>query len=147
MKYSKDYFTGMKHLADAIKYGLNERQNYWITKANSAEHKNKSEEYFAVWRGLNEAKGFVLGTLTAQLEIKSDSEELETFFEEARGIEEEITSKQALTAINMLNIYCNDIPNNNCEDIKCNLYNWCVKQDSEQNNYIRGKTICLNEEQ
>lgn len=84
MRYNKDYFTGMKHLADAIVYALDKRKDYWGDKANSAEHRSKSEEYFAVWRGLNEAKGFVLGTLAAQLEVKADPEELETFFEEAR---------------------------------------------------------------
>lgn len=89
MKYNKDYFTGMKHLADAIVYALDKRKDYWGDKSNSAEHRSESEECFAIWRGLNEAKGFVLRTLATQLEVKADSEELETFFEEARGIGED----------------------------------------------------------
>lgn len=89
MKYTKDYFEGMKHLADAIVYALDKRKDYLVDKANSAEHRSKSEEYFAVWRGLNEAKGLVLGTLAAQLEVKADPEELETFFAEARGTGEQ----------------------------------------------------------
>ena len=44
------------------------------------------------------------------------------------AIEElEITSKEALKAAEILNTYCTDAPNNNCEEIKCSLYQWCVK--------------------
>ena len=39
----------------------------------------------------------------------------------------EITSKEALEAAKILSTYCTDAPNNNCEEIKCNLYQWCVK--------------------
>ena len=39
----------------------------------------------------------------------------------------EITHKEALKAAEMLNTYCTDAPNNNCEEIKCSLYQWCVK--------------------
>lgn len=39
----------------------------------------------------------------------------------------EITSKEALEAAEILNTYCSDAPNNNCEEIKCSLYQWCVK--------------------
>ena len=44
------------------------------------------------------------------------------------AIEElEITSKEALKAAEILSTYCTDAPNNNCEEIKCSLYQWCVK--------------------
>lgn len=44
------------------------------------------------------------------------------------AIEElEITSKEALKAAEILSTYCTNAPNNNCEEIKCNLYQWCVK--------------------
>lgn len=39
----------------------------------------------------------------------------------------EITSKEALKAAEILSTYCTDAPNNNCEEIKCSLYQWCVK--------------------
>lgn len=39
----------------------------------------------------------------------------------------EITSKEALEAAEVLSTYCTDAPNNNCEEIKCSLYQWCVK--------------------
>ena len=39
----------------------------------------------------------------------------------------EITSKEALKAAEVLSTYCTDAPNNNCEEIKCSLYQWCVK--------------------
>ena len=39
----------------------------------------------------------------------------------------EITYKEALEAAEMLSTYCTDAPNNNCEEIKCSLYQWCVK--------------------
>lgn len=44
------------------------------------------------------------------------------------AIEElEITSKEALKAAEILSTYCTDAPNNNCEEMKCSLYQWCVK--------------------
>ena len=39
----------------------------------------------------------------------------------------EITYKEALKAAEILSTYCTDAPNNNCEETKCNLYQWCVK--------------------
>ena len=39
----------------------------------------------------------------------------------------EITSKEATEAAEVLSTYCTDAPNNNCEEIKCSLYQWCVK--------------------
>lgn len=39
----------------------------------------------------------------------------------------EITSKEALKAAEILSTYCTDAPNNNCEEMKCSLYQWCVK--------------------
>ena len=39
----------------------------------------------------------------------------------------EITSKKALKATEVLSTYCTDAPNNNCEEMKCSLYQWCVK--------------------
>lgn len=39
----------------------------------------------------------------------------------------ETTSKEALEAAEVLSIYCTDAPNNNCEETKCSLYQWCVK--------------------
>ena len=39
----------------------------------------------------------------------------------------EITSKEALEAAEVISTYCTDAPNNNCEERKCSLYQWCVK--------------------
>lgn len=39
----------------------------------------------------------------------------------------EVTSKEALEAAEVISTYCTDAPNNNCEEIKCSLYQWCVK--------------------
>lgn len=39
----------------------------------------------------------------------------------------EITSEEALKAAEIISTYCTDAPNNNCEEIKCSLYQWCVK--------------------
>lgn len=39
----------------------------------------------------------------------------------------EITYKEALEAAEILNTYCTNAPNNNCEEMKCSLYQWCVK--------------------
>ena len=41
----------------------------------------------------------------------------------------EITSKEALKAAKIISTYCTDAPNNNCEEIKCSLYQWCVKEN------------------
>lgn len=39
----------------------------------------------------------------------------------------EVTSKEALEAAEVISTYYTDAPNNNCEEIKCSLYQWCVK--------------------
>ena len=39
----------------------------------------------------------------------------------------EVTSEEALKAAEVISTYCTDAPNNNCEEIKCSLYQWCVK--------------------
>lgn len=88
MKYSKDYFKGMRHLVDAIIYEIERRKEYWVDKTDIRDEK-KFTECFDVWCGLNEAKKIVEKTFNMQLEVKADSEELETFFEEARGIGEQ----------------------------------------------------------
>ena len=66
MEYSKDYFTGMKHLADAIKYELDKKcLNYEV----------KNDYYEGIARGLNEAHSIVNKVLYMQLEVKGGDSE------------------------------------------------------------------------
>ena len=74
--YSKDYFTGMRHLADAIIYEIERCKEYWVDKAD-IENKKKFIACFYVWFGLDEAKKIVEKTLTMQLEVKGDGDEVQ----------------------------------------------------------------------
>lgn len=114
--YSKDYFTGMLDLTDAIKYELARKCKYWKIKALKCNDIDTCKDYINIADGIETATKIVDNVLTMQLEVKGEQDKVE-----------EVTSEQALAAANILNIYCNDAPNNNCEEIKCSLYQWCVK--------------------
>ena len=67
MTYSKDYFTGMEHLADAINYELDKKSLHnEIIKANYLD----DDYYEGVKKGLKEAQFIVHKVLSMQLEVK-----------------------------------------------------------------------------
>ena len=72
MKYSKDYFTGMKHLADAIKYEL--AKNNLHNEVIKAKYLD-NDYYEGVARGLKEAHNIVNKVLCMQLEVKGGDSE------------------------------------------------------------------------
>ena len=72
MKYSKDYFTGMKHLADAINYELDKKSLHnEMIKANYLD----DDYYEGVAKGLKEAHSIVHKVLSMQLEVKGGETE------------------------------------------------------------------------
>ena len=71
MKYSKDYFTGMKHLADAINYELDQTDKYIHDKSRLYDD---SDYYHGIATGLKEAKAVVENAFYMQLEVKGDEQ-------------------------------------------------------------------------
>ena len=68
-EYSKDYFTGMKHLADAINYELDKKSLHnEMIKANYLD----DDYYEGVAKGLKEAHSIVHKVLSMQLEVKGE---------------------------------------------------------------------------
>lgn len=75
MTYSKDYFTGMEHLADAILYELNRLEKYYIERAWQS-HTIEDEYYYqAVNEGISTARSVMRKTLQMQLEVKGEETE------------------------------------------------------------------------
>ena len=71
-EYSKDYFTGMKHLADAINYELDKKSLHNETiKDNYLE----DDYYKKKKKGLKEAHSIVHKVLSMQLEVKGGETE------------------------------------------------------------------------
>ena len=72
MKYNKDYFTGMEHLADAIKYELAKKNLHnEVIKAKYLDN----DYYEGVAKGLKEAHSIVNKVLCMQLEVKGGDSE------------------------------------------------------------------------
>ena len=72
MKYSKDYFTGMKHLADAINYELDKKSLHnELIKTKYLDN----DYYEGVAKGLKEAHYVVQKVLSMQLEVKEGGTE------------------------------------------------------------------------
>ena len=72
MKYSKDYFTGMKHLADAINYELDKKSLHnELIKTKYLDN----DYYEGVAKGLKEAHYVVQKVLSMQLEVKEGETE------------------------------------------------------------------------
>ena len=72
MKYSKDYFTGMKHLADAIDYELDKKSLHnELIKTKYLDN----DYYEGVAKGLKEAHYVVQKVLSMQLEVKEGETE------------------------------------------------------------------------
>ena len=70
-EYSKDYFTGMKHLADAILYELERLAGYY----NERSRTYKWQEYYSgLEEGVNNAIDVVEKMLSMQLEVKGEEE-------------------------------------------------------------------------
>ena len=70
MKYNKDYFTGMEHLADAVKYELNKKHYYWESKARNCEDIDAYRDYTNIAGGIETAVSILDKVLTMQLEVK-----------------------------------------------------------------------------
>ena len=69
MKYSKEYFEGMKRLADAINYELDKKSIHnEAIKANYLD----DDYYEGVARGLKDARYIVDKVLSMQLEVKGE---------------------------------------------------------------------------
>ena len=67
MKYNKDYFTGMEHLADAILYELGRIADYYEDMSRTYE----GEEYYSnIEEGIDKAMDVVEKILYMQLEVK-----------------------------------------------------------------------------
>ena len=72
MKYSKDYFTGMKHLADAINYEIDRIS----AKNEQFMEKYVDNDYFrGIERGFKDARKLVNKVLCMQLEVKAGDSE------------------------------------------------------------------------
>ena len=72
MKYSKDYFTGMKHLADAINYELDKKSLH----NEVMKTKYLDDDYYeGIAKGLKEARSIVHKVLSMQLEVKEGETE------------------------------------------------------------------------
>ena len=72
MTYSKDYFTGMIHLADAIIYELAKKNLHnEVIKTKYLDN----DYYEGVAKGLKEAQSIVHKVLSMQLEIKEGDEQ------------------------------------------------------------------------
>lgn len=75
MTYSKDYFTGMLDLADAIKYELARKCEYWKIKALKCNDIDTCRDYINIADGIETAVSILDKVLTMQLEVKGDEEE------------------------------------------------------------------------
>ena len=82
MKYSKDYFTGMKHLADAITCEIDRLDKYFHEKGKIF---SESDDCNGIAKGLAEARNAVDRTLSILLEVKGDKEKAEYFIAEVWG--------------------------------------------------------------
>ena len=72
MKYSKEYFTGMKHLADAINYELDKKSLHnEVMKTKYLDN----DYYEGVAKGLKEAHSIVHKVLSMQSEVKEGETE------------------------------------------------------------------------
>ena len=72
MKYNKDYFTGMEHLADAINYELDKKSMHnEVIKANYLD----DDYHEGVARGLKDARYVVNKVLSMQLEVKGEEDD------------------------------------------------------------------------
>ena len=72
MKYNKDYFTGMKHLADAINYELDKKSLH--NKVIKTKYLD-DDYYEGIAKGLKEAHYIVHKVLSMQLEVKEGETE------------------------------------------------------------------------
>lgn len=70
MKYSKDYITGMKHLADAVKYELHEKHYYYERKIRNCEDIDAFRYFTNTAEGIDIAIEILDKVLTMQLEVK-----------------------------------------------------------------------------
>lgn len=70
MKYSKDYFTGMKHLADAVKYELHEKLYYYERKIRNCEDIEAFRYFTNSAEGIDIAIEILDKVLTMQLKVK-----------------------------------------------------------------------------
>ena len=69
MRYNKDYFTGMEHLADAIMYELGRLADYYDERSRTY----KWQEYYSgLEEGINNAIDVVEKILHMQLEVKGE---------------------------------------------------------------------------
>ncbi len=72
MEYSKDYFTGMKHLTDAINYELDKKSLHnEVIKAKYLDN----DYYEGIAKGLKEAHYIVDKVLSMQLEVKGNEDD------------------------------------------------------------------------
>ena len=72
MTYSKEYFEGMQHLADAINYELDKKSLHnEMLKANYLD----DDYYKGIAKGLKEAQYIVHKVLSMQLEVKEGETE------------------------------------------------------------------------
>lgn len=72
MKYNKDYFTGMKHLADAIMYELGRLRDYYNEKEEKERTRDGKEYYSIFGEGIDKAIDVVNAVLHMQLEVKGE---------------------------------------------------------------------------
>lgn len=70
MKYTKDYFTGMKHLADAVKYELHKKHYYYERKIRNCEDIEAFRYFTNTAEGIDIAIEILDKVLTMQLEVK-----------------------------------------------------------------------------
>lgn len=73
--YSKDYFLGMKHLADAILYELNRLEAHYSEKTKTAQSLKHELYYASIGDGMIKAKDIVKETLNMQLSVKGGEQE------------------------------------------------------------------------
>ena len=72
MTYSKDYFTGMEHLANAILCELERIADYYEEMSRTY----KAEEYYSIFgEGIDKAIDVVNAVLHMQLEVKGGETE------------------------------------------------------------------------
>lgn len=75
MKYNKDYFTGMEHLADAINYELGRLRDYYNEKEEKERTRDGKEYYSIFGEGIDKAIDVVNAVLHMQLEVKGEETE------------------------------------------------------------------------
>ena len=71
-EYSKDYFTGMEHLANAILYDLNRLAEYYKEKEEKERTRDGKEYYSIFGEGIDKAIEVVKKVLYTQLEAKEE---------------------------------------------------------------------------